>query len=220
MKKGRALLLAVLAMALTAPLRAADLYVDWECLIRGNLSEDSSVSLSGYVNFGVDTIYDIYADYAMPKAEVGNGTGMAEGSIVIECEITAPDGYQIEDIRIDLLGSLVPGDYALNPQIAWSEKIWDITGGGSVLLVDDAGVDFTQPTERHYVFTPAQAILVIETFDLSGVTYDDGGVEVIDDTAIASLALIQKELSLVPEPGSVAAVLCGLGALALLRRRR
>jgi hypothetical protein len=126
----------------------------------------------------------------------------------------------IDDLWVDLLGQLVPGEKATTPSIVWRELVRDVASGN--LLVDDNGTDFTQPKTRHYVFTPSKKIHIEELFVLGGVTYiDDTGKPVIDQTSAASLPLVEKQVSLVvPEPTGIAALLTGVGLLGTLLRRR
>ncbi|MEP0764950.1 MAG: PEP-CTERM sorting domain-containing protein [Fimbriimonadia bacterium] len=224
----RYLIAALAAVALCLPFaaRAADFTVTWNCyVLDGSLSEDAYDTFSGVIQIGPDRIFDTTVNFVLPNAFVGNGTGRSIGSIVMVCDVFAdPRGPAIHDIRVDLLGQLVPGEKALNPYIAWTELIKDISDANNpTILVSDSGVDYVQPTSRHYVFDrPTHAIRIKETFVLSGVTYtDENGRTLIDETALAALTLVEKELSFVPEPSQIAGLGMALATLtAVLRRRR
>jgi len=218
MKKG--LLPALLLAALARPAAASDLYVTWNCLIAGDLSTGAYTVLFGSVQLGPDRILDTDANFLAPDAFVGNGTGRAEGMLTIVCDIFAPEPYLIDRLTVDLLGTLVPGPFAKNPRIEWTELIFDISNDEPVLLVSDSGVDTSQPSTRVYDFAPTRKIRVQQTFDLLGVTYLDGDEVVIDQNAVAALPVVEKHVRIVPEPSHVAGLAVGVGALLALGRRR
>lgn len=218
MKKG--LLLALLLAAFARPAVGSDLFVTWSCLIGGDLSAGASTVLFGSVVIGGDRILDTDANFLAPDAVVGNGTNRQEGLLTITCDIFAPEPYLIDRITVDLLGSLVPGPFAQNPWIEWSEQIFDISSGDPVLIVSDSGVDTSQPTTRTYDFAPTRKIRVQETFDLGGVTYQDGDEVRIDQNAVAALSVVEKHVRVVPEPSHVAGLAVGVGALLSFGRRR
>ncbi|GMV37833.1 MAG: hypothetical protein AMXMBFR61_23410 [Fimbriimonadales bacterium] len=218
MKKG--LLPALLLAAFVRPAAASDLYVTWNCLIAGDLSAGASTVLFGSVQIGADRIFDTDANFLAPDAFVGNGTNRQDGMLTIVCEIFAPEPYLIDRITVDLLGSLVPGPFAQNPRIEWTELIFDISNDEPLLLVSDAGTDASQPSTRTYDFAPVRKIRIQETFDLTGVTYMDGDEKKIDPSAIAALPIVEKHVRIVPEPSHVAGLAVGVGALLALSRRR
>jgi hypothetical protein len=199
--------------------------VDWNCLVLdGSLSEGAFVEFEGEIDIGGCVLSPTTANFIFPHASVGNGTGQPIGSIVIVCDVYAPEECPaLDDITIDLVGQIVPGQFATKPFIAWTEVIKDITDPNApVTLVTDSGIAYSQPGEKHYVFdNPTHAIRIKETFILDGVTYtDDTGLTQIDETAVAALTLIEKELSFVPEPGQLIGLAMALVALASLRARR
>ncbi len=218
MKKG--LIPALLLAALTRPTAAADLYVTWNCLIAGDLSAGAYTVLFGSVEIGADRIFDTDANFLAPDAFVGDGTNRQDGMLTIVCDIFAPEPYLIDRLTVDLLGSIVPGPFAQNPRIEWTEIIFDISNDEPVLLVSDAGVDTSQPSTRIYDFAPTRKIRVQQTFDLTGVTYMDGGEVKIDQNAAVALPVVEKHVRVVPEPSHVAGLAVGVGALFALSRRR
>jgi len=217
---------ALLCLLLPAVVRASDYAVEWKTFVlSGSLAGGASVTYSGTISIGGDTVSPTTANFVFPNAFVGDGTGISIGSIVIEADVFVPVGAPMfHDITIDLLGSILPGTFAKKPFIAWTELIKDISNPNNpTTLVSDSGIEYSSPSQRHYVFDHAtRAIRIKETFVLDGVTYvDSEGRTRIDETALASLQLVEKELSFVPEPGQIAGIGIGfISMVAMMRRRR
>lgn len=216
---------ALLCLLLPCVARASDFAIDWKCyVLAGSLSQGATATYSGTIQMGSDKVAPTTANFVFPNAIVGGSTGISIGTIVIECDVFAPKaGPAIHDITIDLLGSILPGEFAKKPFIAWTELIKDIDNPNSPrVLVSDSGVAYATPYIKHYVFDkPTHAIRIKETFVLDGVTYvDSEGRTRIDTTALASLQLVEKELSFVPEPGQLAGSIVAFVSLAAVLRRR
>lgn len=214
---------AAVVLACVSSVSAADLYMSWTCTLDGSLGQGAYGQFSGSTVIGGNTIHDIYGDFFFPNGIVGNGTGQAIGTITITCDVVAPEGVFIHDVRIFDIGQIIPGVRATTPWYAWTELILDITDPNNpVTLVSDSGVEYSLPQQRYYQFTPTRFLRIKEVYTLDGVTYtDDFGNTVIDDTAMVALIQVQKDLSLVPEPSSLTALGAGLvGLAAMLRRRR
>ena len=202
---------------------AADLYIQWSCILDGSLDSGAFAQISGSTVLGGNTVHNIYGDFFFPNGIVGNGTGRAIGTITITCDIVAPEGVFIEDVRVFDIGQIIPGIHATNPWYAWTELILDTTDPNNpVTLVSDSGVEYSLPQQRYYQFAPTRYLRIKEVYTLDGVTYTDAfGNTVIDDTATVALIQIQKDLSIIPEPSSIAALAAGfVGLAAMLRRRR
>ncbi len=213
----------VAALACYSSATAADLYIQWSCVLDGSLGTGAFGQISGSTVLGGDTVHNIYGDFFFPNGTVGNGTGIGFGTITITCDIVAPEGVFIEDVRVFDIGQIIPGVHATTPWYAWTELILDTTDPNNpVTLVSDSGVEYSLPQQRYYQFAPTRFLRVKEVYTLDGVTYtDDFGNTVIDDTALVSLVQVQKDLSLIPEPSSLAALAAGfVGVAAMLRRRR
>jgi len=214
---------AAVALACISSVSAADLYMSWTCILDGSLDQGAFGQISGSTVIGGNTIHDISGDFFFPNGIVGNGTGKAIGTITITCDIVAPEGVFIHDVSIFDIGQIIPGVHATTPWYAWTELILDITDPDNpVTLISDSGVEYSLPQQRYYQFTPTRFLRIKEVYTLDGVTYtDDFGNTVIDDTAMVALVQIQKDLSLVPEPSSLAGLGAGfVGLAAMLRRRR
>ncbi len=214
---------AAVALACISSVSAADLYMSWTCILDGSLDQGAFGQLSGSTVIGGNTIHDINGNFFFPNGIVGNGTGKAIGTITITCDIVAPEGVFIHDVSIFDIGQIIPGVHATTPWYAWTELILDITDPDNpVTLISDSGVEYSLPQQRYYQFTPTRFLRIKEVYTLDGVTYtDDFGNTVIDDTAMVALVQIQKDLSLIPEPSSLAGLAAGfVGLAAMLRRRR
>ncbi len=220
MKKG-AFAFVVLAAALASPVLATDYTISWTCVLGGSLSSGGSTFLTGLVNFGADNVLDNDANFTFPDAMIGDGTGIDAGTLTIFCDLAVGGPYLFTGLTVDLIGQLKAGTKALNPQIAWTEKVFDTTSG-SVQVVNDSGTDFSQPTTRSYSFGAAKKLHIEETFNLSGVTYKDNqGQTQIDQDALAALTLVEKSISVVvPEPNAIAGLVAVAGVLAAYRLRR
>lgn len=149
---------------------------------------------------------------ASPAFKIGAGTGFSTGTASISYDVTPT-------LSIGSIVMILQGNVADFGRINYTTTI---TQGSNTLMtisgqiLGDAytgGTDgaFTTPLTAAFVPT-TQPFTVTNTF-----TLDING-QSLPSSSLATLSIVEQNLRPVPEPASLAAL--GLGAIAILRRRR
>jgi hypothetical protein len=148
-------------------------------------------------------------DFSLPNAVVGDFQPLRQGSVIITYEAMSDTPMVMDQMVLTVLGGLFGSG-----QIQFSEVIEDMVNPG---IIGSSGVininnNNQLPWSQNIEFTRATTHIKVKKEFFLIAEPDTPALD------LARISLVEQNLVVVPEPGTMAAV--GLGLTALIARRR